>query len=71
MNTIAERFIRYAKIDTQSDPQSNSFPSTEKQKNLSLQLVTELLEMGIADTHMDEHGYVYATIPSNQTKKYR
>lgn len=69
MNTIAERFIRYAKIDTQSDPHSSSFPSTEKQKNLSLLLVKELLEMGIADAHMDEYGYVYATIPSNQTKK--
>ena len=69
MNTIAERFIRYAKIDTQSDPHSNSFPSTEKQKNLSLLLVKELLEMGIADAQIDEHGYVYATIPSNQTKK--
>ena len=69
MNTIVERFIRYAKIDTQSDPHSNTFPSSEKQKNLSLKLVTELLEMGIADAHMDAHGYVYATIPSNQSKK--
>ena len=69
MNTIAERFIRYAKIDTQSDPHSNSFPSTEKQKNLSSLLVKELLEMGISDAHMDEYGYVYATVPSNQTKK--
>ena len=69
MNTIAERFIRYAKIDTQSNPHSNTFPSTEKQKNLSSLLAKELLEMGIADVHMDQYGYVYATIPSNQTKK--
>ena len=64
MKQIAERFIRYAKIDTQSDPHSLTFPSTEKQKNLSRLLVSELLEIGILDAHMDEFGYVYATIPS-------
>ena len=69
MNNIAERFIRYAKIDTQSDPQSTSFPSSEKQKNLSALLVKELLAMGIVDAHLDQYGYVYATIPSNQQKK--
>ena len=69
MNNIAERFIRYAKIDTQSDPHSTSFPSSEKQKNLSALLVKELLAMGIADAHLDQYGYVYATIPSNQPKK--
>ena len=69
MNNIAERFMRYAKIDTQSDPHSSSFPSTNKQKNLSSLLVEELLQMGIADAHLDQYGYVYATIPSNQSKK--
>jgi tripeptide aminopeptidase len=69
MNNIAERFIRYAKIDTQSDPHSTSFPSSEKQKNLSALLVKELLAMGITDAHLDQYGYVYATIPSNQPKK--
>ncbi len=69
MNNIAERFIRYAKIDTQSDPHSTSFPSSEKQKNLSALLVKELLAMGITDAHLDKYGYVYATIPSNQPKK--
>jgi len=69
MNNIAERFIRYAKIDTQSDPHNTSFPSSEKQKNLSALLVIELLAMGIADAHLDQYGYVYATIPSNQLKK--
>jgi tripeptide aminopeptidase len=66
--TAAERFIRYVQVDTQSDPQSASFPSTEKQKDLSRILVEELLQMGIADAHVDEHGYVYATIPSNVDK---
>ena len=67
--TAAERFLRYVQIDTQSDPQSTSFPSTEKQKELSKLLVTELKQIGIADAHMDEWGYVYATIPSNTDKK--
>jgi tripeptide aminopeptidase len=67
--TAAERFIRYVTIDTQSDPQSSSFPSTEKQKELSQLLAEELKQMGIADAHVDEWGYVYATIPSNTGKK--
>ena len=67
--TAAERFMRYVKIDTQSDPQSSSFPSTDKQKDLSRLLVEELKQMGIADAHLDEWGYVYATIPSNTEKK--
>lgn len=66
--TVTERFIRYAKIDTQSDPESPTCPSTEKQKNLSRVLVEELKHMGIKDAEMDEHGYVYATIESNSTK---
>lgn len=67
--TVAERFMRYVKIDTQSDPQSDSCPSTEKQKNLSRLLVQELKDMGIQDAELDEHGYVYATIVSNVPKK--
>jgi tripeptide aminopeptidase len=66
--TVADRFVRYAKIDTQSDPLSPTCPSTEKQKNLSNLLVKELLEMGIKDAEIDQHGYVYATIESNTTK---
>jgi len=66
--TVTDRFIRYAKIDTQSDPLSKTCPSTEKQKNLSRILVEELKAMGIKDAELDEHGYVYATIPSNTTK---
>jgi tripeptide aminopeptidase len=67
--TASERFMRYVKVDTQSDPQSTSFPSTEKQKDLSGILVEELKAMGISDAEMDEFGYVYATIPSNTSKK--
>ena len=67
-NTVTERFLKYVKIDTQSDPHSNTQPSTEKQKDLSRILVKELLEMGISDAHLDESCYVYATIPSNSDK---
>ena len=66
--TVTERFLRYVQIDTQSDPLSKSFPSTEKQKDLGRLLVQELHEIGISDVEMDEHGYVFATIPSNTTK---
>ena len=65
---VLENFLRYVKIDTQSDPQSESFPSTSKQRDLSNLLVVELQEMGVVDAHLDEHGYVYATIPSNSDK---
>ncbi len=67
-HTVAERFLRYVQIDTQADPTSKTTPSSEKQKNLSRLLVQELLEMGISDAEMDEHGYVYATIPANSDK---
>ena len=63
--TVEERFVKYVQIDTTADPISPSFPSSEKQKDLSKVLVEELLEMGIEDAHMDEWGYVYATIESN------
>lgn len=68
-HTVTDRFIRYAKIDTQSDPESPTCPSTEKQKDLGRVLVEELKAMGVQDAHLDEHGYVYATIPSNTDKK--
>ena len=67
-NTVTERFLRYVQIDTQSDPYSDTQPSTAKQMNLSKILVEELLAIGINDAHLDEFGYVYATIPSNSTK---
>ena len=67
-NSLASRFTKYVQIDTQSDPESASSPSTEKQKNLGRVLVEELLELGISDAHLDDYGYVYATIPSNTDK---
>jgi tripeptide aminopeptidase len=67
--TVAERFLKYVTIDTQSDPGSGSFPSTEKQKDLGNLLVSELLAIGISDAHLDEFGYVYATVPSNTSKE--
>ncbi|WP_439555712.1 peptidase T [Dyadobacter sp.] len=66
--SVLERFLRYVQIDTQSDPESESFPSTAKQRDLSNLLAVELLEIGVSDAHVDEHGYVYATIPSNSAK---
>ena len=66
--SVSERFLKYVQIDTQSDPESPTCPSTEKQKNLGRVLVEELLTIGIADAHLDEHGYVYATIEANTSK---
>ena len=66
---VAERFLRYVQIDTQSDPGSTSTPSTEKQKDLSRLLVNELREMGVADAEMDRYGYVYATLPQPNGRK--
>ena len=67
--TVANRFLKYVTIDTQSDPNADSQPSTEKQKNLSRLLVEELLQIGISDAHLDEHGYVYATLPATTNKQ--
>lgn len=67
-DTVTDRFLRYVVVDTQSDPSSVTQPSTAKQKNLGRILVGELLAIGLADAHLDEHGYVYATIPSNVDK---
>ena len=65
--SITERFMRYVQIDTQSDPQSDAQPTTEKQKDLSKIVLSELQNLGI-ESELDEHGYVYATIPSNSEK---
>ena len=67
-HTVEERFIRYAKIDTQADPKSTSFPSTEKQKDLGRLLVEELKALGIKDAEMDEWGYVFGTVEATTTK---
>lgn len=66
--SVTDRFLRYVVIDTQSDAASATQPSTEKQKNLGRLLVDELLAIGISDAHLDEHGYVYATVPPNTAK---
>lgn len=65
---LADRFMRYVRIDTQSDPQSETIPTTSKQKDLSTILVAELKDAGVNDAMMDEFGYVYASIPSNVAK---
>ena len=65
MTTAVERFLRYVKFDTKSDPESETCPSTSKQLVLGKALVEEMLAMGIADAHMDENGYVYGTVPGD------
>jgi tripeptide aminopeptidase len=66
---VTERFLRYVAIDTQSDPASPTCPSTEKQKDLGRLLARELQAIGLADADLDQHGYVYATIPANTGKR--
>ncbi len=68
LHTAAERFMRYVQIDTEADPNSDTQPSSMKQKDLSKILVEELLAMGISDAELDEYGYVYATIPATSNK---
>ncbi|WP_316232728.1 peptidase T [Bradyrhizobium sp. SZCCHNPS2010] len=68
-HTVTERLLRYVVIDTQSDPNSPTCPSTAKQKDLGRVLAAELQAMGLADAHLDAHGYVYATIPANTDKR--
>jgi tripeptide aminopeptidase len=65
---VTENFLQYVRIDTQSDPYSTSFPSTDKQKNLAKLLLKQLLDLGLKDAHLDEYGYVFATIPANTNK---
>ncbi len=66
--TCVERFMRYVKYDSQSDEDSTSFPSTEKQKLLAKDLADELKSIGLKDAHMNEWGYVMATLQSNSNK---
>jgi tripeptide aminopeptidase len=60
----AERFLRYVRIDTQSEEDSDAYPSTAKQLDLLRLLLDELEALGLADASIDEHGYVTATLPS-------
>jgi tripeptide aminopeptidase len=64
MTTVLDRFLRYARYDTQSDEQSRTFPSTDTQLVLLRDLADELRGLGVADATVDEYGYVMATIPS-------
>ncbi len=66
--TVKERFLRYVKYDTQSNEESETFPSDPKQLELSKDLVKELKEIGLEDAYMNKDGYVFATLPSNTDK---
>ena len=66
--TCVDRFLKYVKYDTQSNEESTTFPSDPKQLELSKDLVEELKEIGLTDAHMDENGYVMATLPGNTDK---
>ncbi len=68
-DTLVARFIKYVQIDTQSDPNGNEHPTTQKQKDLSKVLFDELKQMGLSTVELDEYGYVYATVPGNSPKK--
>jgi tripeptide aminopeptidase len=66
--SVRERLVRYVQIDTEADPNSETTPSSMKQKDLSKLLVEELQSIGIQDAEMDEWGYVYATIPATSSR---
>ena len=65
MTTATERFLKYITFDTTSNPDSETCPSTAKQKLLGAALVEEMLAMGITDAYMDDNGYVYGTVPGD------
>src|SRR5690606_40870779 len=65
MQNIIDRFLSYVEIDTQSDPQSTTTPSSEKQWVLAKKLEQELIQIGMSEVTLDENGYVMATLPSN------
>ena len=69
MQQLMDRFLRYVKIDTQSDPTSETTPSTEKQWDLAYKLVEELKEIGMKEVTIDDNAYIMATLPSNTDKK--
>ncbi|MCI6738664.1 MAG: peptidase T, partial [Intestinibacter sp.] len=71
MQNLIDRFIKYAKIHTTSDEESLTVPSTEIQKNLGKILVKDLKEIGLLDAHMDDKGYVYASLKSNTDKNLK
>ena len=62
---IIDRFIRYVKVDSQSDPEGTETPSTQKQWDIVHLLVEELKEIGLSEVEVDQYGYIMATLPSN------
>ena len=66
---LLERFIRYVKVDTTADPQSDSYPSSPGQLDLGKLIVSELIRIGLTDVHQDEHGLVWATVPATTSKQ--
>ncbi len=69
MQGLVDRFLKYVKIDTQSDPYSDTTPSTEKQWDLAHKLVAELKELGLEEVEIDEKSYIMATLPANTEKE--
>ncbi len=69
MESVKDRFLRYVKIDTQSEQHVDQIPSTEKQLDLCRLLRDELAALGAADVQLDPHGYVTATIPANTQRR--
>ncbi len=69
MTNLVERFLRYIKVDTQSDFESETVPSTKKQFNLAKILENELQELGLQDVSLDENGYIMATLPANTSQE--
>ena len=71
MENLIKRFVKYAKVHTTSNEDSETVPSTEIQKNLGKILVEDLKEIGLSDAYMDDKGYVYATLKSNTDKNLK
>jgi tripeptide aminopeptidase len=69
--TLLQNFLRYVQVDTQADPKSETFPSSDKEKNLGRMLAAELTNLGVKDAAMDEWGYVYGRIPSNCESQHK
>ncbi len=69
MHTLLNRFLRYVQVDTQSDPASDTCPSTEKQWNLARMLRDELKSLGLQEVHLDARAYLTATLPANTERK--
>ena len=69
MQKIIDRFLKYVSFDTQSDPNSTSTPSTEKQWAIARYIADELKQIGMQDISLDDHAYIMATLPSNLDHK--